>query len=242
VAKHDERIASSALISLAGAESRHNMKEASFVYPDGTRDPFTMGVPRAWENPDRLPKAGILYSRYVCSPQERKFATRLESLQRIGCWQASVQEEEVLWWASLAEAPEDVLTFLYFLISTGRYDNLMDAFLEIDGADGNGVISKKEFVEGLKNMDCKKFRKNKKGKKSEADNSEEEARIVNIFRFLDPSGEGEVSKDEWMILLQFWNEIRQSIREFVDTATEALTATSTWLGALWTRTAAARLT
>merc|ERR1719464_1624547 len=53
-------------------------------------------------------------------------------------------------------------------------------------------------------MKCHKF----KGK-------DEAARIGNLFRYLDPGGEGSVSREEWQLLDQLWKEFDLSIREFV---------------------------
>merc|ERR1711862_347040 len=40
-------------------------------------------------------------------------------------------------------------------------------------------------------------------------------RVVTLFRYLDPGGEGSVSEEEWQILGQLWSEYNLSIREFV---------------------------
>merc|ERR1712151_137272 len=43
-----------------------------------------------------------------------------------------------------------------------------------------------------------------------------EQRIIDIFRYLDPGGEGTVSNPEWKILGQLWNEFELSLKEFVE--------------------------
>merc|ERR1712100_701346 len=83
-------------------------------------------------------------------------------------------------------------------------------FRIIDGEDGNGEISLREFEEGIEEMSCKKF-----DPKDKTD-PPKSTRISSVFRYLDPSGEGTVSKDEWGVLKQLWNEINLSIKEFVD--------------------------
>merc|ERR1719323_690394 len=103
-----------------------------------------------------------------------------------------------MWWASL-EAPSDVIDFMEFLVS--HFDDLNTPFLEIDGYTGNGQISLREFEEGVKNLKCSRF----KGRN-------ESARIANVFRFLDPSGEGQISRREWDILDFMWREMRQCTR------------------------------
>jgi len=84
--------------------------------------------------------------------------------------------------------------------------HFQDMINEID-ADGNGVISIREFEEGMKRLKCRKF----KGK-------DEKQRFQAIFRYLDPSGEGQVSKLEFMTLDLFWEEVKLSIVEFLDWA------------------------
>merc|ERR1712050_727696 len=53
-------------------------------------------------------------------------------------------------------------------------------------------------------MGCTKF-----------DGEDKAAKIQLVFRYLDPGGEGSVSREEWAVLGQLWNEFDQSIREFV---------------------------
>lgn len=66
------------------------------------------------------------------------------------------------------------------------------------------MITRKEFEEGYHEIGCNKF-----------EGPDEHERINAVFRYLDPSGEGEVSREEWAILDQFWKEIKLSIHEFV---------------------------
>lgn len=110
-----------------------------------------------------------------------------------------------MWWAALQEAPEDVLEYLSFLVT--RFDSLSSAFLAIDGPGGNGVITLREFEEGYTSMKCKKFQG--------PNNLPDWPRIQAIFRYLDPSGEGQVSMGEWNVLDLLWKEIQLSITEFI---------------------------
>lgn len=100
----------------------------------------------------------------------------------------------------MAEAPDDVLELLEFLVS--RYDDIYTPFRIISRGDGS--ITRQEFEDGLKKIQCTKFH----GKN-------EKERIDNIFRYLDPSGEGEVSEGEWGLMSSLWKEMRLSISEFV---------------------------
>lgn len=54
---HDQRLAASILVQLAGKERGGNLRKASFVR-DGKADELSMGVPRSWEVMAKLPKDG----------------------------------------------------------------------------------------------------------------------------------------------------------------------------------------
>lgn len=89
-------------------------------------------------------------------------------------------------------------------IPIGNVKDVDEAFTIIDGVGGNGVITLKKFVEGIEELQCNKFK-----------GENEEARIEGLFRYLDPGGEGSISKGEWQVLAQLWKELDESIREFV---------------------------
>ncbi|CAJ1412792.1 unnamed protein product [Effrenium voratum] len=204
-AKYDQRLAANIFFNLANAEKRDNISNFRYTLPDGTIDKLEQGVPRSWDQFSRMPKEGSFHFTYKCSPQDRKFALRKSLLQQYGKWKVDVAEEQVMWWAAAAEAPEDVLEFLFWM--RAKFRDTHQAFEAFDGADGNGVIGLREFEEGMRLLKCQKFR----GK-------DEKQRWTAIFRFLDPSGEGQVSKEEFLTLDDFWTEVEFSIREFMDWA------------------------
>merc|ERR1719221_1690138 len=69
---HDERVAANQLVfALAAKEGAGNMRNLSFMHDDGRRDPLTFGVPRSWEQIDRMPRNGVLKAFYTCSPEDR---------------------------------------------------------------------------------------------------------------------------------------------------------------------------
>ncbi|CAK8985613.1 Uncharacterized protein SCF082_LOCUS211 [Durusdinium trenchii] len=200
-AKYDQRLAANIFFSLAN----DNIANFRYILPDGTIDKLELGVPRSWDQFARMPKEGIFHFTYKCSPQDRKFALRKSLLLQYGKWKVDVAESEVTWWAAANEAPEDVLEFLFWL--RAKFQDTNKAFEAFDGVDGNGVLGLREFEEGMRLLKCRKF----KGK-------DEKQRWTDIFRFLDPSGEGQVSKDEFLTLDTFWAEVEFSIREFMDWA------------------------
>jgi len=201
---YDERLAANCLVALCAKENRANIRQPSYVYPDGTPDPLPLGVPRSWDVFEKMPQVGTFKGVYVCSAEERHWPTRKQYLETYGFWSCPVPADEVMWWASLTEAPEDVLEFLEFL--SGNYTDVFKAFTDIDGVGGNGQITFKEFAEGIDEIKCKKFNDPPDQKTQ---------RIRAVFRYLDPSGEGQVSEGEWGVLEYLYNEIKLSIKEFV---------------------------
>lgn len=104
-----------------------------------------------------------------------------------------------MWWAGVSEAPKDCISYLEFLIP--RYSSINQLYEVI--SHGHGEINLREFEDSLKSMRCKKFV-----------GPNESDRIKTIFRYLDPSGEGSVSRGEWGVLDLLWKEIIVSMEEF----------------------------
>merc|ERR1719272_722091 len=148
------------------------------VYPDGTKDPFTLGIPRSWDVFEKMPKGGKFAVSYVCSPEERNYAARRMFYEKYG-YREGVPDDKIEWWADISAAPEDVIEFLSFLVA--KFSTVRQGFYEIDGVGGNGVISLREFEEGYRDMECQKFK-----------GPDELARVHALFRYLDSSDEGQV--------------------------------------------------
>jgi Ca2+-binding EF-hand superfamily protein/Ran GTPase-activating protein (RanGAP) involved in mRNA processing and transport len=204
-AQFDERLAANILLMIAAKECAGNIREPQYVDANGVVDPLTTGVPRRWETFADMPKDGIFTCSYVCAPENRNFNVRTSLAEQMATFRMDVQENEVEWWTGLNEVPPDVLDLLDWLL--GNFEDVSKAFTLIDGVGGNGVISLREFEEGLTNLNCKKF----EGKNGKLDYD----RIATIFRYLDPGGEGSVSEGEWAILDQLWKEYQLCIAEFV---------------------------
>lgn len=128
-----------------------------------------------------------------------------------------------MWWAAINVTPEDVLEYLSFIGArfdswtndVKCYDGVGRAFDFIDGVDGNGVVSLREFEEAYREMECTKFKEKDEQKREHPAGADEKKRIEGVFRYLDPSGEGTVSKKEWSMLDMLQKEINLSITEFV---------------------------
>lgn len=117
-----------------------------------------------------------------------------------GGWNIKGSKEKVMWWTSLTEATDDVLALVRFLLP--RYPNFDKVFTLIDGPGGNGQINLREFEEGVENLNIVPL-------------MEYPGQITNVFRWLDPGGEGQISRSEWRVLQQVARELQLSIQEFV---------------------------
>lgn len=201
---YDQRLAACIFVNLAAKESKHNIRDPSLVRADGTLDPLLSGVPMTWQFLDKIPKGGVFSVSYKCAPEERNFKARKQMFEQYGFWRLDATEKEVMWWVGLREVPVDVLEYLEFLLANYGDHDMAGIFRKIDGEDGNGVISLREFEDAYKEMGCHKFA-----------GPGEAARVEAIFRYLDPSGEGQVSEEEWGVMEMLKKEVHLSIIEFV---------------------------
>ncbi|CAE8587900.1 unnamed protein product [Polarella glacialis] len=204
-ATYDERLTANLLINLAVKKEREsNIRKPTYQMPDGSFDPLTMGVPRSWEIFSHMPQEGIFSFTYVCAPEDRNFKARMNLLGTYTYWTADVKEDEVLWWCSLSEAPPDVLEFLEFMLA--RFSDIYGPYEIMDSCNPQrpNTITLREFEDGVKKITSQRYL------------GHEGANVLlGIFRYLDPSGEGQVSRGEWGVLEQFCTETELSIREFV---------------------------
>lgn len=149
-----------------------------------------------------MPKGGTFKAFYNCAPEDMKFDLRKKAAESFGFFDCDgVQSKDVRWITGLTEVPSPVLDLLEFFIS--RYAHAAQAFDAFDGPGGNGVITMREFDEGLVEMNCHIW-----------NNLRDKAKLAECFRYLDPGGEGSVSKEEWGVLEQLWNELHLSLKEF----------------------------
>eukprot|EP00931_Biecheleriopsis_adriatica_P055005 TRINITY_DN32435_c0_g1_i1.p1 TRINITY_DN32435_c0_g1~~TRINITY_DN32435_c0_g1_i1.p1 ORF type:complete len:1676 (+),score=374.86 TRINITY_DN32435_c0_g1_i1:144-5171(+) len=199
---YDQRLAANILLNISTNENYKNLRNPSFTSANGGVDYLVGGIPPQWMNFNLMEKQGVFQVTYACSPDDRAFKLRKTMLEKYGLVTCP-SEKEVLWWSSIHTCPPDVVEFVEFVNS--NFGTIWKPFKIMDGDDGNGVLALSEFKDGIKEMKCKKFK-----------GPDEDARLTTIFRYLDPSGEGLVSKHEWAVLDQVLAEVKQSVREFVE--------------------------
>lgn len=199
---YDQRVALNLLFQICAKENWVNLTQFSYTHHDGRLDPLTLGLPRSWEHLDRMPEEGTFRGCYACAPEDRNYQIRKNFLEAYTSWRAP-SVDEVRWWAVLTETPEDVLHYLEFLVA--RFPDIWAAFRYIDKQiHKDGSISLREFEESMKILKCIRF-----------DGPDKQRRMNSIFRYLDPSGEGQVSEGEWGIMDLLFKEMTLSIKEFV---------------------------
>jgi Ca2+-binding EF-hand superfamily protein len=194
----DQRMCASNFVALSLKESPHNIRDPRFFKENGIEDPLPLGIPRSWADLKKIPTSGTFSGLYVCAPEHRNFEMRKELASTYGYFETRISNEEVNWWTGLTEAPAAVLDFLEFLI--GRVPSVQKAFKMLDGPCGNGVVTLRELEEGIEEMGCKW--------------ADDKPKIMEVFRYLDPGGEGSISSEEFEVLNQIWKELDLSIREF----------------------------
>jgi len=199
---HDQRICATLLVQLTQKERPDNILYPVYTREDGTEDELPLGVPQSWQTYEGVPRGGTFEATYVCAPEFRAFEFRKAIAKTYGYFNMDIKQAEVQWWTGLTEVPEDVLKLVEFLM--GENISIDKAFIMIDGVGGNEEITMQELQEGLEEMNCHKF-----------DGPDKEKRIEKVFRYLDPGREGSVSKFEWDVLGQLWNEFDFAVREFV---------------------------
>jgi Ca2+-binding EF-hand superfamily protein len=200
-AYNDQRMVASFLVQMAIAKEKfENLQNAELHLPNGKIDTLKMGVPFSWVEPSALPKAGVFHCTYKCAPENRRFEFRRASAAATG-FPMDIQESAVSWWSGLSEAPEDVVELLSWLLT--KFSSMDEAFKVAVGS--KAAMNKLQFETFLKEQGLTKF----KGK-----GDVEEQRITGVFRWLDPGGDGTLSRLEFRIMQELWNEMDLCLREF----------------------------
>ncbi|CAE7397649.1 LRRC74B [Symbiodinium microadriaticum] len=201
---HDERVCMTALLALSARENAGNIRHPVYVLPDGTVDPLKMGIPRSWEFLDRVPQAGQFKCSYVCAPGQRNFELRKQLCKTYHF--SDVKETAVSWWTNMIEVPSEVIDLVLMLKESGV--DLNKAFDSIDGFDGNGEIGLGKLQQGLEDLGWRRF-------KNPSSDNEMKEQILAIFRCVNVSGHGTLSRSDWNILQQLTKDVDHAIAEFV---------------------------
>jgi Ca2+-binding EF-hand superfamily protein len=202
--ERDQRIAAYLLMVLAKSEDMYNLRDPHYILPNGVEDPLTTGIPASWQFLDKLPRGGQLSISYNCAPEKRNLNKRITLFEKYGHRKMTAKMEDILWWSSLQDTPNDVIVFMEFIAE--KYDDVSHAFSVM--CHNHSEMTLRDFEDAYRRIGCTRF-------KDKSHGQDEKLRLQAVFRFLDPGGEGTVSKQEFMILGQMFSEYRLAIEEFV---------------------------
>ncbi|CAK9004364.1 unnamed protein product [Durusdinium trenchii] len=198
---HDQKLAVTILVNLFQKEVAL-LAEPRYIREDGTEDELVTGVPRAWARYSDCPKAGNFRAKYCVSPEKRNLKTRVDYLTTIGRWKIpALESEDVDWWSVLSDVNLDMIRFIEVLDE--RYlGDLSQAYADIDGdGTGKGGISLNEFEDYGERLEDARFRKNCR------------ERFRAIFRNLDATQTGNISREEWTFLDSVKRELDRQMQE-----------------------------
>lgn len=176
-----------------------NLRQPRLVLTDKSEFAFDRGVPATWKDLQTIPN-GLLSWQYMAAPEDRSLDMRIENLLRYGGWNTEIQSSKVIWWADVQAVPEAVSTFLVHVMRHFKH-NLRAAFQMIDGPDGNGKLSLREFKDAFGRLGWREFKDSEKA--------------VELFRYLDPDRGGSISWEQWQVMDNLLKELQLAILELL---------------------------
>ncbi|CAE7433994.1 ddaF [Symbiodinium natans] len=176
-----------------------NLRQPRLVLADKTEFAFDRGVPATWKDLPTIP-SGLLSWQYMAAPEDRSLDMRVENMLKYGGWNVEINNSKVIWWADVQAVPEAVSTFLVHVMRHFKH-NLRAAFQMIDGPDGNGKLSLKEFKAAFDRLGWREFKDSEKA--------------VELFRYLDPDRGGSISWEEWQVMEYLLKELQLAILELL---------------------------
>jgi len=194
---YDCRLAMTFFIMLMNREGVTNVKHALLVDENGQDDPLMLGILRAWDAVEKLPMGGTFCATYVCAPEDRQLALRRSLYEKYGMWKM-FPDAEVVWWAGVEETPPVVLSFMDWLAR--EFSEGKDTFSIFAHGDRVTLGNFEDTLREMKSDFCK--------------GADGASRVLAVFRFLDASNKGGVTKSQWKILDQLRQDVELSMREF----------------------------
>ncbi|CAJ1340418.1 unnamed protein product, partial [Effrenium voratum] len=186
--------------------------------------PFVAGIPKSWDDMDNIPTQGLVQCTYNCAVDRQNLKARRRLASNVGGW-IYLPDTPFDFWSCLEDVPPDVLKVVMFMIRTWKST---DAAFSALNVQPDNMLNHKEFVEGLTKVGCCKTRRpRQKGnlltmsagargmlspKEDEEDSAQVEA-ISSVFRYLDTSHDGDISRKEFETLERVWRELQQSMYE-----------------------------
>jgi len=232
LSSHEQRRILHMLFKLSNTEHTSNIKKPKVDWNGPSShpafEPFTAGIPMSWDQFDNVATQGYVELSYACSMENVKLKMRQRLAATVGGWghlsddQAQLASS-IVWWATLDSVPEEVVKVIVFMIR--NFSSINAAFAGLNG-DGDNSLNHKEFVHNLARVGCCRTKKIKEQgyvvpdsqalmqETYDLDDAAQIEQLTIVYRFLDTSNDGEISRKEFDALERIWKELHQSMVEF----------------------------
>eukprot|EP00930_Biecheleria_cincta_P015427 TRINITY_DN12882_c0_g1_i1.p1 TRINITY_DN12882_c0_g1~~TRINITY_DN12882_c0_g1_i1.p1 ORF type:complete len:1373 (+),score=239.44 TRINITY_DN12882_c0_g1_i1:206-4324(+) len=196
----DQRLAASIWVKLSLTEGCP-LSGPSFVCEDGFVDKLdNRGTPpQAWSSLAGCPKAGIFHGSYLAAPGQRSLKKRLELLRSHGRWpmlDKELQVQDVSWCSSLGDTPDCMIRFVEVI--RRHHASLSEAFIGFGGDETSGMLEFSQFEQACEKSSGDLFKGNT---------------VIDVFEYLNASGSGAISKEEWLLLDSIASELDKHASE-----------------------------
>ncbi|CAE7478397.1 CML34 [Symbiodinium natans] len=231
LAQWEQRRCLHTLVRLSNAEDAVNIKNPVMdkdANPNAPAfQPFVAGIPNSWAEWDNVPAQGIMQCSYNCAVDRQNLKVRRRLAATVGGW-ANLPDTAFDLWSCLEDVPPEVLKVVVFMIRNWKSTDA--AFTALNTQPDN-MLNHKEFVDGLAKAGCCRTRRPRLrttnltvpvGSRSvpgspsgewESDDSVQLDALSSVFRYLDTSHDGDISRREFETLERVWRELQQSMYE-----------------------------
>jgi len=196
-------------LALLQSKEKSTMKDAVLCDKTGRLITLSKGLPKSWENPEKVPSRGAVSATYRCIPEERNISFRKQLQMQFGGWKlVTISKQSVMWCASKAEVPEDVLSLLHHVLReparNGSHTYSTDAGFDLLASQVNKTaLTRQDLLQALFSW----------GFLPSIDDELVLHRADAIFDFFVPGRQKFLSRREWSILEELWRETQQQLHD-----------------------------
>ncbi|CAE7490451.1 unnamed protein product [Symbiodinium sp. KB8] len=241
LAQWEQRRCLHTLVRLSNAEDAVNIKNPVMdkdANPNAPAfQPFVAGIPNSWAEWDNVPAQGIMQCTYNCAVDRQNLKVRRRLAATIGGW-AHLPDTAFDFWSCLEDVPPEVLKVVVFMIRNWKSTDA--AFTALNTQPDN-MLNHKEFVDGLAKAGCCRTRRPKirtmtmsvalgsrglpgspSGTEPESEDTGQLEALSSVFRYLDTSHDGDISRREFETLERVW--LKNDLEIFYGSLTKAFEA------------------
>ncbi|CAE7476125.1 unnamed protein product [Symbiodinium pilosum] len=230
--QREQRLLAHCLAWLRSKE-KSNMKEVVLCDKTGRRIALSKGLPKAWENLEKVPSRGAVSLTYRCIPEDRSIPFRRQLQMQFGGWKLGpISKQSMMWCASTSEVPAEVLQLFHGAMRDSNSSWNPDAGASVDpgfdllaGQVSKTALTRQDLLQALVSW----------GFLPAEEQEEEEVlrRADEIFDFFVPGRQKYFSRREWTILEDLWRETQQQIHDLARFAARKFDFSSNMLDKLW---------